>query len=123
MDMSNTTKTTDAVDPIDRPCEECGALPGEPCRPYCTAEPPVWMTFDRATYRLAGPTVTAPNGDVQLPRWCLMARKAIGPWVWYLIDRSQHGDDGYALVTASGEARTLKKARAAAEAALSTATA
>lgn len=23
-------------DPIDRPCEECGAEPGEECRPDCT---------------------------------------------------------------------------------------
>ena len=26
----------DEGDPIDYPCEECGAEPGEECRPYCT---------------------------------------------------------------------------------------
>lgn len=120
--MSDTTKTTtDAADPIDRPCEECGAQPGEPCRPYCTAEPAVtaaWTTFDRSTYREAGPMVIAPDTNHELRRWCLTARRAMGPWVWYLIDRLQTGPDGYALVAASGEARTLRKARAAAEAAL-----
>lgn len=23
-------------DPLDYPCEECGAEPGEECRPYCS---------------------------------------------------------------------------------------
>jgi len=35
--MTETTNTT--LNPIDRPCEECGAQAGEPCRPFCTAEP------------------------------------------------------------------------------------
>ena len=26
-------------DPLDYPCEECGAEPREECRPYCTAPP------------------------------------------------------------------------------------
>lgn len=29
----------DEGDPLDYPCEECGAEPGEECRPYCTADP------------------------------------------------------------------------------------
>lgn len=28
----------DDVDPLDRPCDECGAEPGEECRPACTAQ-------------------------------------------------------------------------------------
>lgn len=35
--MTETTNTT--LSPIDRPSEECGAQAGEPCRPFCTAEP------------------------------------------------------------------------------------
>lgn len=31
--------TDDEDDPIDYPCEECGAQPGEQCRPFCTALP------------------------------------------------------------------------------------
>lgn len=29
----------DEGDPLDYPCEECGAEPGEECRPACTASP------------------------------------------------------------------------------------
>ncbi|GAA1250275.1 hypothetical protein EEW87_17615 (plasmid) [Janibacter melonis] len=29
----------DGGDPLDLPCEECGAEAGEECRPYCTAMP------------------------------------------------------------------------------------
>jgi hypothetical protein len=29
----------DEGDPLDYPCQECGADPGEQCRPYCTAAP------------------------------------------------------------------------------------
>lgn len=25
------------IGPLDRPCDECGAEPGEPCRPACTS--------------------------------------------------------------------------------------
>lgn len=25
--------------PIEKQCDECGAEPGERCRPFCTAEP------------------------------------------------------------------------------------
>lgn len=28
----------DDGDPIDYPCEECGAEPGEECRPYCIGQ-------------------------------------------------------------------------------------
>lgn len=30
---------TDEGDPYDYPCEQCGAEPGEDCRPGCTATP------------------------------------------------------------------------------------
>jgi len=26
-------------DPLDYPCDECGAEPGDECRPYCTSNP------------------------------------------------------------------------------------
>lgn len=29
----------DDGDPIDYPCAECGAEPGEECRPYCIGTP------------------------------------------------------------------------------------
>jgi len=29
----------DEGDPLDYPCEECGAGAGEECRPYCIATP------------------------------------------------------------------------------------
>jgi hypothetical protein len=29
----------DDGDPIDYPCAECGAEPGEECRPYCIGAP------------------------------------------------------------------------------------
>jgi hypothetical protein len=58
-----------------------------------------------------------------MPRWCLMAHKGInGVWVWHVIDRSQLGEDGYALIVASGEATSVLKARAAADAAHAAAT-
>jgi len=42
----NNADNTDYLDPdgfandgfIDLPCDDCGAEPGEPCRPYCTGE-------------------------------------------------------------------------------------
>ena len=44
--LMNNADNTDYLDPdgfandgfIDLPCDDCGAEPGEPCRPYCTGE-------------------------------------------------------------------------------------
>jgi hypothetical protein len=29
---------SDTTEPITIACDDCGADPGDPCRPYCTAE-------------------------------------------------------------------------------------
>ncbi len=33
------TAATDPDTPLNRPCEDCGAEVGEPCRIYCTGRP------------------------------------------------------------------------------------
>ena len=35
-DQQQNPELYDEGDPIDYPCEECGAEPGEECRPWCT---------------------------------------------------------------------------------------
>jgi hypothetical protein len=35
-DQQQNPELYDEGDPIDYPCEECGADAGEECRPYCT---------------------------------------------------------------------------------------
>ena len=52
--MPDITKTNpeEAVEPLDRPCDECGAEPGEPCRLYCTSRD---VEPDMRTTQVVGP--------------------------------------------------------------------